>query len=257
MAKIIEATSSHVEPQPLERQIGIFEQVKGIGDLVFGDGSLTYNDPQLYDAIEQGPLFRRLNMARGLVDVVEKYAALPQNSRILEIAAGTGIVTRELAERGYRVQPVDISARALEGLQRRTQGLSNVEQPIQANMNMSWPIPDASVKAVIEVRASRYIQNFQNWLQEAKRVLEPEGKLILPVYWLDVPLWKMHSRRGMKQPTLTRNLIVELQTAGFEVEKVVRYSDIIKQFGSDRRIPRYYFPTTIIARKPTSERINK
>src|SRR5687768_1395414 len=69
----------------------------------------TYRDPELYDKGAHSRLYRRDNLARGVADVALAHLSPEQsNTNILDIGAGTGILSLELAGRNYTVTALDL-----------------------------------------------------------------------------------------------------------------------------------------------------
>lgn len=104
-------------------------------------------------------------------DDLEELAGLEPGSRVLEIGPGTGKATAELAQRGYAVTGVELSAELAEVARRNVP-----EAEIVAANFESWEPPEAGFDAVAAFAAFHWIAPH---LQYAKtvRLLRPGGAL--------------------------------------------------------------------------------
>lgn len=99
---------------------------------------------------------------------------------VLEIAAGTGLVTEVVAPHAKRFVATDTSHQMLDLLRRRMSGASNVEvRPVDA-LNLDFS--DDSFDAVIIANLLHLLDDPVRALSEAHRVLRPGGKLIVPTF---------------------------------------------------------------------------
>jgi SAM-dependent methyltransferase len=90
----------------------------------------------------------------------------PDASPVLDVGCGTGHSYHLLEPR--ETVGVDVAADALQGQQRRT---------IVADMR-KLPLPDGSFKAFLSVQSIEHVPDPERALQEARRVLEPDGTAI-------------------------------------------------------------------------------
>lgn len=132
----------------------------------------------------------RMNQALSWLDK----ASLSRNPTILDAGCGTGVVTRELAQRKYRVLGIDASYGMIlkAKIVCNTDGRANV-QLIQGDVQ-SLPLQDSSVDGVVCLGVITYFKSEEKALQELSRVLKPDGTLILSIlnrshltYYLDLP----------------------------------------------------------------------
>lgn len=214
----------------------------------------TYRNPEQYDKREYGSLYRRDNLARGVVDVLEDSLPYGNNTKILDVGAGTGILSLEIARRGCpSVIALDLFPLPLARLVKKAQaeGLGSQVVPIQVDMNDSFPFEDNSFGAVSSLRATRYINNFHNWLSEIRRVLKPEGSFVLPVFTIDAIPWKRHSNKGIYQPTSFRGVKKTVENSGFRIinQTNTKYEQAVDLTRGNRDVPFYYKPTFIVAQK--------
>ncbi|OXM74917.1 MULTISPECIES: class I SAM-dependent methyltransferase [Amycolatopsis] len=95
---------------------------------------------------------------------------------VLDAACGPGLYAADLVERGARVIGADISPRMVELARRRVPGgefrVHDLARPLD------W-LPDASVDRVLFALAVEYLDDRVAVLRELRRVLRPEGALVL------------------------------------------------------------------------------
>jgi len=216
----------------------------------------VYLIPELYDAGVLGQLSRRQNLAQGLARIV--YSSMPSNRNVvLDLGAGTGIFSIELARIGLATIGTDVHLIPLNRLRERAlqDGLDPMASAIQADMNTIFPFGSDIFDAVTSLRATRYIEDFNSFLSEILRVLKPGGVLVLPVFFIDTIPWRRRSKKGIFQETSSRALKRALMAAGFAVEygAAQKYRHIIAKASPEGDVPFYYRPRVIIARKPAAE----
>jgi SAM-dependent methyltransferase len=127
--------------------------------------------PELYDR-HMGPVLFE-PYAHELV------ARLPrERARVLEIAAGTGRVTRRILERGHEVVATDINAPMLDEARRHTSG----DVTWQVADAQELPFPDASFDAVACAFGLMFVPDKPRALREMRRVVRPGGTIVLSVW---------------------------------------------------------------------------
>jgi ubiquinone/menaquinone biosynthesis C-methylase UbiE len=101
---------------------------------------------------------------------------------VLEVAAGTGLVTLPLARVARHVVATDYSQSMVDVLRRRIHeaGLTNVECSQQNLYELGFP--PASFDAVVCANVLHLVPDLPGALAALKAVLRPGGKLVAPTY---------------------------------------------------------------------------
>jgi len=106
-----------------------------------------------------------------------------EGALVLEVACGTGIVTRHLIDRlppRARLVATDLNEPMLEHARRKLPGAKRVEWR-QADA-CALPFPDASFEAVVCQFGLMFVPDKPGAVREARRVLAPGGRLLLSVW---------------------------------------------------------------------------
>lgn len=161
--------------------------------------------PEIFDGIApqyswMGAIWSFGQDARWRRTMVANVSAIP-GARVLDVAAGTGLVSRELAARKLvNVVSLDANERMLRaGLPANdAAGLGARITPILARAE-ALPFPDASFDAVTFTYLLRYVDDPGTVLAELVRVLRPGGSLAsLEFHEPDAPLlrtgWRAYTR---------------------------------------------------------------
>ena len=121
----------------------------------------------------------------GLVDVdlwnehISRYtfaARLARRKRVLDVGCGAGYGTAELAQTAREATGIDVSAEAVEYAQTHY-GQVNVRFEVGSATEM--PFVDASFDLVVAFEVIEHLENWQQLLTEARRVLAPGGQLVV------------------------------------------------------------------------------
>jgi ubiquinone/menaquinone biosynthesis C-methylase UbiE len=119
----------------------------------------------------------RIGYAPELYEALEEYG-LVAGARVLDVAAGTGLVSAALAERGMRVTGLDVSASMLAFARERAAAATFVSGRAEA-----LPFPDASFDAAVCAQSFHWFDRAAA-LAEAVRVVRPGG--IVAVWWKEL-----------------------------------------------------------------------
>ena len=163
------------------------------------------------------PLPRMLELVADAVDGAD---------RVLEVAAGTGIVTTALAGRAKQVVATDYAAAMVEVLERRVrcEGLENVRCE-QADL-YALPFDEASFGAVVAANVLHLVPDLPGALDALRRVLRPGGRLIVPTFlhdetavsWLVSRALAVTGFPGQRRFT-SRSLCEVLESSGLRIDR--------------------------------------
>lgn len=156
-----------------------------------------YSSPEKYQnyVIESG----RQELAKEVASVVLSAGSEQRSTKlkVLDVAAGTGLVSNALLDASCSVVAFDHSAAMLGSLKKQFKGIATQV----GDMNQPWPFADAKFDVVTIVWGNRYIVDPEHFSQEVFRVLKPGGTLVWPIFWLEQPLWWLFllKNRGLSQ----------------------------------------------------------
>ncbi len=94
----------------------------------------------------------------------------------LDIASGSGYGTQLLSRAAKKMIGVDISAESIAYAKAHF-GADNVEYKV--GDGVSIPLEDASVDVVVSFETIEHVEDYKKFLSEVKRVLKPDGTLVL------------------------------------------------------------------------------
>ena len=109
---------------------------------------------------------------------IDKY--IKKGNKIIEIGAGTGAYSLELARKGYDVTALELSENNLSILKNKITPEMNIKA-LQGNALDLSMIEDESYDVVISGQAFEHIEYFWLTLEQVKRVLKPGGLFFLIV----------------------------------------------------------------------------
>ncbi len=92
--------------------------------------------------------------------------------RLLDVGAGSGWLVAHMRELGWDAEGIDFDARAIEAATRRGVTVRPGGLPEQR-------FPDASFDAVTMSHCIEHVHEPLGWLEEARRVLKPDGRLAI------------------------------------------------------------------------------
>lgn len=224
----------------------IIKDTIAIAKHVFARGSNgAYADPERYDRLREQWFFNRPELARGTTEMVNAF--VNGNGRIYEAAAGTGILSLALAERGFHVTCNDIQEKMLKRLQDKARGrdLENQITTLVSDMNSPFFVGDGEYDGVVQLRANRYIVG-NTFYSESLRVLKEGGVLILPVFTVDRLLWWKNA--GIRQHTTPLGIANDMLEVGFRKVEGHKPREFFARHNIN--IPAYYMPSDfLVARK--------
>lgn len=103
-------------------------------------------------------------------NVHEKVLNLISKERkyILDLASGKGIMSNKLLDKGHKVTSIDIKSQSKYPL-----------NFIKSDLNKDFPLRNDLFDLVVAVEIIEHLENPRHFLREIKRVLKPNGELII------------------------------------------------------------------------------
>ena len=149
--------------------------------------------------------------------------AVRGRGNVLEVAAGTGLVTTAIAPVVGSLTATDYSAAMIGELQRRVATAANVRCE-RADL-FALPYPDATFDAVVAANVLHLVPDLERALASLRRVLVPGGILVAPTY-LHAETLRARILSALLAvtgfPTQRRfratSLLAALESAGFDAE---------------------------------------
>ncbi len=112
--------------------------------------------------------------------LIEEAAELKINEKVLDIGSGTGNYSLWLAQRGLEVTAIDQSKEMMNIAKKKAEEKNRRIEWILENAQY-LPFEDNSFDLVISVTAIEFMDNPTHVIQEAMRVLKPNGRLVIGV----------------------------------------------------------------------------
>lgn len=112
-------------------------------------------------------------------------SAVAGASRVLEVAAGTGLVTTAIAQTAGHVLATDYAESMVGMLEQRVKaaGLANVR--CECADLYALPYDDGSFDAVVAANVLHLVPDLDGAITSLKRMLRPGGRLIVPTFCHD------------------------------------------------------------------------
>lgn len=119
---------------------------------------------------------------------------LPQGSCVLDVAAGTGLISHFLEKRGHKVIALDLSPEMLKRIR------PHDASPVRATAQ-DLPFPDASFDGLTFGYLLRYVTDPGATMRELTRVVRPGGAIGMVEFGRPAgfwgPLWWVYTRIGL------------------------------------------------------------
>jgi ubiquinone/menaquinone biosynthesis C-methylase UbiE len=144
--------------------------------------------------------------AESVAAAVSEIAGLQQGDTLLEIGAGTGMLSLPLIRLPIRYIGFDRSPAMLAVFREKVKEARLRAELLVADGNGCWPAEDGSVAAVFSARAIHHVE-VDHAAAETGRVLRPEGG------WL--VLGRVHRPYDSVKPTLRRQMRKVLEEEGY------------------------------------------
>ena len=120
------------------------------------------------------PVVERLVRSIGARHIAFLSRGLVENARVLDVGCGRGVILGPLADRGFQVHGVEVSAEASRGVDPRAE-IRIVSQLADAGY------PDAFFDEVVIWHVLEHVADPKAMIEEARRILKPRGRLIVAV----------------------------------------------------------------------------
>jgi 2-polyprenyl-3-methyl-5-hydroxy-6-metoxy-1,4-benzoquinol methylase len=120
------------------------------------------------------PVTETLVRLVGTLHVRSLSRSLPAGSRVLDVGCGRGVLLSALADRGFEVHGMDVSATAVEGADPRA-------QIRVAGCLTEVGYPAGTFQQVILWHVLEHLRNPREVLEEVHRILAPGGRVIIAV----------------------------------------------------------------------------
>lgn len=150
---------------------------------------------QYEDAVDKRG--NRTAIANVVVDIAAEFVPPVSKSgnrqSFLDIAAGTGIVSRVLEDRGYAVTAFDVDQEYLGHLRGRSPEIKTVLGDLNRDLAR---IRSGSFAGITSVWANRFITDPEDFLRQTQRILRPGGVLVLPTFAFDGIVKKLETGKG-------------------------------------------------------------
>ncbi|NOQ68072.1 methyltransferase domain-containing protein, partial [Patescibacteria group bacterium] len=188
------------------------DKLKALYWLLRDASGKTYSSPE--EAEEYNKIavkyFEREKLAEYIAKTFQEL--IPCGGTVIDSAAGTGIITKALAIKGFNVVALDISPHQLDFLKSSISGITTTVSDINSHINCE----DESVNGITQVGASRFmtVEGQELFVKEAARTLKEDGIFIYPVFFGEIPSSKR--RHGLKQKSFSFEISKFIEKCGFE-----------------------------------------
>lgn len=192
---------------------------------------------------------------------------LPKNNgKLLEIGCSFGVLSFELARRGYRVTGVDVNAVSIE-LANKINGilkLNNVRFSVMDFIDNRFPAGEFDIVVTVEVL--EHIKDDRRAIDEVYRVLKDDGVLIVSVPYAEiteehstpVAVWQdfegkrvalgvpgeLHFRNGYNR----EGLVSLLNSSGFKVVRCSYTKNWLAKSNQSILFPLYYIVALVLSK---------
>jgi demethylmenaquinone methyltransferase/2-methoxy-6-polyprenyl-1,4-benzoquinol methylase len=150
------------------------KSLNGVAIRLFAPIAPNYDRWSALLSLGQDPRWRR-EMVEGL--------DLPPGSRVLDVAAGTGLITSLLEARGYEVLPLDISREMLKSADQRGSTVLATADAL--------PFRDETFDGLTFGYLLRYVTEPRETLRELGRVMRPGGSIGMVEFGRPRGIWAL------------------------------------------------------------------
>ncbi|MBP7928171.1 methyltransferase domain-containing protein [Patescibacteria group bacterium] len=164
-----------------------------------------YKDPKKYEEFVLSK--DRKNLCKAVAQ--ELAFVLPEGSQILDLAAGTGLTSNALLDRGFIPLATDHNQSMLNEIK------NPAIKTAVCDYNNPFEFSDNSFDGVTILWGNRYIKDIPEFLSQVYRVLKPDGVFVWPYFDIETPVW-MYLSQPKPLPT-AQNLIKLAKEVGFRI----------------------------------------
>jgi len=163
---------------PSEKDIKAFWQSTPVDEINAGDleGRFAGNWANVFEAYDK---WRYTHQAH-ILQALDKFDWKDQ--RVLEIGLGQGADSEQLIQRGARWSGIDVTPKSVERLRMRLKLHNLPYDALHEGSVLALPFDDGSFDAVYSHGVLHHVPEIQLAQREIRRVLKPEGFLVLMVY---------------------------------------------------------------------------
>jgi SAM-dependent methyltransferase len=170
---------------------------------------------------------------KSMAAAVVEMAGLRQGDTLLEVGAGTGMLSLPLIRRPIRYIGFDLSPAMLAVFREKVEKARLHAELLVADANGRWPAEDGSVAAIFSTRALHHV-GVDHATAEIGRVLRPEGGWLL--------LGRVYRPNDSAQPTLRRQMLKLLEEEGYSGRDREAHAEALfstlEAIGGERAEPR-------------------
>jgi len=164
------------------------------------------------------------------------------NKKIIDIGCGVGAISFYLAQKGFNVQGVDISSRAIRICKSTSKILKLQNKAKFTRVDFSKVNFSQKVDFIICSEVLEHIESDKKTLMEIKKMLKNKGLLILSVPSSNAPLFKLgyakkfDKKVGHLRRYSTKELKKLLKKTGFKIIEIKKAEGILRNllFVSDK-----------------------
>ena len=166
---------------------------------------------------------------------LRKFSTLPSNKIVLEIGCGTGNGSKLIKKyfQTNKLYASDLDERMINIAKRKNTD-DSITFEVQDATNLKYQ--NNSFDAVFDLGVIHHIPNWKNCLKELKRVLKPNGQIIiedLSIETFSTPFGKL-MKKILKHPYTSMykedEFVKHLEKIGFKIVLHKRYSPLIRYF---------------------------